>query len=114
MPYIQTLVNIPLPVEKERRLKALFGQAIAIFPGKTERWLMLHFAPEQTLYFAGTDEAPTAYLEVSLLGQTTREACEAFTARVCAILKDELQIPPDRVYIKYHEAVHWGYNGTNF
>ena len=41
MPFIHVKTNVPVSSEKEQALKAALGQAIAIIPGKSERWLMV-------------------------------------------------------------------------
>lgn len=43
MPYITTKVTTPLPQTKIDALTKAYGKLIEIFPGKTERWLMLDF-----------------------------------------------------------------------
>ena len=46
MPFIDTKLNVKLTDEKEVKLKARLGEAIATFPGKSEYWLMLTLAGE--------------------------------------------------------------------
>jgi len=36
------------------------------------------------------------------------------TADVCTLLAKETGISPDRIYVKYEEVFHWGWNGSNF
>ena len=62
---------------------------------------------------AGSD-APAAIAEVSVYGGADGEDYRQLTGRVCDILDSVLDIPADRVYVKYAETEHWGWNGSNF
>ncbi len=114
MPFINTKVSVPLSREKEEQLKTRLGEAISIFPGKTERWLMLDFSDDRRLWFAGSNDRPAAMVEVELLGSADRETCARMTARVCEIFSDVLGIPADRVYVNYTFSTEWGWNNANF
>ncbi len=114
MPCISTKLPMKLEEEKEKHLKERFGQAISIIPGKSESWLMLTFQDEVDLYFKGQKLEAGAFIEVSIFGQLSAEACDTLTGEICKILEDELNIPPANVYIKYEGTVQWGWNGRNF
>ncbi|MBQ7921525.1 MAG: hypothetical protein IJ325_02980 [Clostridia bacterium] len=114
MPYIETKVSTPITPAQEKVLKEKLGAAIENFPGKTERWLMLHFEDNCRLWFMGNQDAPTAYVEIKLFGAVNREAAAKMTKDVCAILAEVLRIPEDRTYVKYEGVDTWGWNGNNF
>jgi phenylpyruvate tautomerase PptA (4-oxalocrotonate tautomerase family) len=114
MPCIQTKVNVEITKEKEEILKSKFGKAIELIPGKSESWLMLSFEDDCKLYFMGTSEPGIAFVEVKLFGKAGNDAYDKLTAAITEILKQELNISPSRVYIKYEEVSHWGWNGSNF
>ena len=114
MPYIETKVSTVITPDKEKLLKEKFGAAIENFPGKTERWLMLNFEDNCRLWFMGNQDAPTAYVEVKLFGDVNPAGAEKMTRDVCAILKEVLQTPEDRIYVKYEGIGTWGWNGRNF
>ncbi len=113
MPYIDTKLSVPLTKEKELTLKTALGKLIETFPGKTERWLMLNFSDNCHLYFDGTD-TPCAYVTVALFGKGNDASYDKMTADVCELLAKETGIAPDRIYVKYEEVLHWGWNGSNF
>ncbi len=113
MPYIQTVCNVPIQKETEQQLKEKLGQAIAIIPGKSEAWLMLAFQPDTAMYFRG-DAQPMVYCEVSLFGSTSDAVYENLTKELTDIYTALLPVSADHVYVKYEEAAHWGWNGTNF
>ena len=114
MPYIHTRVSVPLDTQQEERLKTELGKAIAILPGKSESWLMLGFEDNFRLYFKGSNEQPTAYVEVKIFGSADAASYDKLTARITDILYRELDIPTDRIYVKYEEVEYWGWNGHNF
>ena len=114
MPHINTKTSKHL-TEKERiDLKERLGEAIAIIPGKSERWLMLSFEDGLAMSFAGDMTSDAAMIEVEILGTATRPTYDALTAEITAIFTEVTGIPGDRVYVKYSEFSVWGYNGANF
>jgi phenylpyruvate tautomerase PptA (4-oxalocrotonate tautomerase family) len=112
MPCIQTTVNVKITPAQEEAVKCRLGQAITLLPGKSEQWLMLTFRGDARVYFQGND-APAAYVEVALFGRAPDAAYEKLTAAVTTILEEELKIPASRIYVKYEETSHWGYQGAN-
>ncbi|HWT27340.1 MAG TPA: phenylpyruvate tautomerase MIF-related protein [Mobilitalea sp.] len=57
---------------------------------------------------------PVAFVEVKLFGGATSEAYQKLTAALTKILKEELNIAPDQIYVRYEETRYWGWNGNNF
>ena len=114
MPFIRTSLNITLSASQEEALKKRFGEAIACIPGKSENWLMLEFSDNCRMWFKG-EQAPMAMVDVSIFGGAWPEAYEALTAKLTGILAEVVQgLASDRIYIKYSEYSHWGWNGGNF
>ncbi|MBE5787744.1 MAG: hypothetical protein E7324_09440 [Clostridiales bacterium] len=114
MPFIHTKVNRPIPQETEKKLSRQLGQAISLLPGKNENWLMLQFEENCRLYFKGSDENPLAFVNVKLFGASSEAAYQKLTAEITRILKTELHIAPENIYVQYDEIDHWGWNGANF
>lgn len=113
MPYIETKTNVKITDASADAIKTRLGKAIEKLPGKSEQWLMVSFAGEMSLYFQGSD-APCAISEVKIYGSAPADALEKMTGMICAILSEELGIPPERIYVKYELCSHWGWNGGNF
>ena len=113
MPFIRVHANVPVGGSQAERIKALLGQAIEVLPGKSEPWLMVEVEGDKALWMAGSD-APAAIAEVNVYGGAQAEDYRQLTGRVCDILDSVLDIAPDRVYVKYAETEHWGWNGSNF
>jgi phenylpyruvate tautomerase PptA (4-oxalocrotonate tautomerase family) len=114
MPYISTKTNIAITKEKELIIKEKLGKAIGIIPGKSETWLMLSFEGEASLYFQGKNDKPIAFVEVKLFGKADSNSYNKLTSEITNILETELGIEPGKIYVKYEEVSHWGYNGNNF
>ncbi|MBQ8719878.1 MAG: hypothetical protein IJY65_02470 [Clostridia bacterium] len=113
MPFIDTKTTEKISDEQKRELTARLGEAIAIIPGKSERWLMLNFAGEQDMAFSGK-AGLCAMVNVKLFGKASPDAYSRLTARICDIMNEVLSLPRDRVYVQYDECSIWGYNGDNF
>lgn len=114
MPCIKTITSVTVSDSQKKDLQNRFGEAIEIFPGKTERWLMVITEGDKDIALAGDAVTPAAWVELSLVGKSDRAHFERMTAAICDILQDVLGIAPDRVYVKYEEVTHWGWNGGNF
>ena len=113
MPYIATKTNVKISADNEARMRAALGKAIEAIRGKSERWLMLSFTDEVRMAFRG-ETAPTAMIEVEIFGSASGAEYDDLTARITGIVSEELNIPKDRIYIKYEEIDTWGWNGANF
>ncbi len=114
MPFIETKTNIKLTKETMENLKSRFAKATSdSFPGKTENWLMVEFCDDSVMYFGGTSD-PCMIVNVEIFGHATDASYDKMTSAVCEIVEAECGIPADRIYVKYEEIDHWGWNGTNF
>lgn len=111
MPFVNTITNVKITAEKAEILKAKFGKAITLIPGKTESGLMLNFTDESTMYKAG-EINPTVFMEVRIFGTTTKEAYQILTQELTKIMGEELGIEPSHVYINFLEFPIWGSNGN--
>ncbi|MCD7959197.1 MAG: hypothetical protein LUF89_06890 [Ruminococcus sp.] len=113
MPLIHLKTNQSISKEQKVALKSAFGKAITVIPGKSESWLMVQIEPDCTLYFKG-DDAPAAMVDVSIFGKADDKAFDALTAQLCTIVENQLKIDGSRIYVKYAEVPHWGWNDSNF
>lgn len=114
MPFINTKTTVEISDEKREEIKTLLGKAISIIPGKSENWLMLGFEDNVKMYFKGDNTKPTAFVEVKIFGKAAAEDYNALTKEITHIINSVLDIPSDRIYVKYEEVQHWGWNGNNF
>ena len=59
-------------------------------------------------------DAPCAICQVKLFGgSATEEDYAALTEALTDILREELDIDSDRIYVTYEEIGFWGWNGGN-
>lgn len=113
MPCILVSTNQSLSVEKQEVLKARFGKAIELIPGKTQRWLMCVFYPACNMYFQG-EKKDLAFIEVGIYGQPQKDDLDRLTEELMQIVGSELNIVQKDIYIKYSTTPYWGWNGKNF
>ena len=113
MPFINTMVTTEITFEKEEILKAKLGKALSLI-GKPEAYLMLNFAENCRLWFAGSNDEDAAYVEVALLHSAPKASYAKLTEAICDILNEELSIPANRIYVKFSETEFWGYDGFMF
>ena len=112
MPYIATTSNVSISSRKKEAIKERMGQAIELIPGKAESWLMLSFRDNVHMYFKGDDE-PCAIMQVKHFGAADEDAYANLTEALTDIIREELDIDPDRIYVAYEEINTWGWNGGN-
>ncbi len=114
MPFINVKTNTTVTEDQKELVKQKLGKAIELIPGKSEEWLMVAIDDNSSLYFRGKTDRPVAFVEVKIFGSTTEEAYQLETTQITQILKEELLISPDQIFIAYTEIEHWGWNGSNF
>jgi len=114
MPYISTKTTVTVNLEKREAIKTKLGKAIELIPGKSENWLMVSFDDQSTMYFKGSNEKPLAFVEVKIFGKSSKDDYCKLTKAITEIIKEELNIQPDCIYVKYEEVSTWGWNGSNF
>ena len=68
----------------------------------------------EEMYFGGKGDEPMAYIELSLFGGASDAVYDKLTAAICDAVSAETGIAPANIYVKYEEAEHWGWNGSNF
>lgn len=113
MPYIKITSNTQICEDARESIKSELGAAIEIFPGKSERWLMISFAGDTPMYFSGSDE-PTCMVEVDVFGKVEGKYYDEMTAAISRIISEGLSISPERIYTKYREFDRWGCGDFNF
>lgn len=82
MPFIDVKTSCELNNKKIEKIKSDLGKAISLIPGKSENWLMVNITDNCNLYFKGTDNQNTAFVGVSIFGETSKATCEKLTAEI--------------------------------
>jgi phenylpyruvate tautomerase PptA (4-oxalocrotonate tautomerase family) len=114
MPLLKIQTN---SMELQGRETVLLRQAsatVAELLGKPERYVMVILEHRPHMLFAG-DSAPLAYLELKSIGLPADRTKE-YSAHLCRLVRETLEIPEDRVYIAFSDAPRpmWGWNGGTF
>jgi phenylpyruvate tautomerase PptA (4-oxalocrotonate tautomerase family) len=112
MPYIKLNTNTDI-ADKPSVLRRL-SQLAAKETSKPESYVMVEIVHNPSMLFAGND-APLAFMECKSIGLTEKQA-KSLSTSISEILKTELNISPDRIYIEFSNApaAFWGYNGSTF
>ena len=113
MPFINVKTNVSASADLQETIKTQLGEAITAIPGKSEAWLMGGIQPDYALWFKG-ESSPAAMVEVSIFGGASPSDYNRLTEMITAILNSSLEIPPNRIYVKYSETENWGWNGSDF
>lgn len=82
--------------------------------GKPESYVMVKIRDEQTLLFAGTNEA-AAHVKLKSLGLVENDTAD-FSARICGFINERLAINSARIYIEFSnpERHMWGWDERTF
>lgn len=114
MPYIDSKTTVSLSDKEKDYLKGELGKIVSDIPGKSEKFLMLGFQDNYTLYFKGKKLDYGAFIEVKLLGHSTEDSLKKVTREICDLYASKLNIPPSAIYVKFEEVDTWGWNGKTF
>ncbi len=114
MPLLSLRTNISLSDEDCSRLLPLLSNSVAEMLGKPERYVMVEIQPSHALAFAGSAD-PAAVVELKSIGLPQQQT-QRYSATLCDLIEEQLDIPPDRVYVEFTDAPRalWGWNRTTF
>lgn len=113
MPYINVKTSVAVDEIKKTVIEEKLTKAISIIPGKGPNYFMCSVEDNISFMFH-FDKEPTAFVEVKLLGKSTKEAYGNLTKEICNILKDEIGVSGEYCYVQFTEVENWGYNGFMF
>ena len=113
MPYIDARITVKLSGNEKEEIKTELGKMISVID-KDEAYLMVGINDSYDLWMGGRKLKKGAYVEVSMYGNTSKDACSNLTGRICELLGKKLEIPGDAIYVTYHPIQEWGWNGINF
>ena len=112
MPYIkiQTNAEVSDKADLVKKLSSVASGGI----GKPESYIMTALSMVDSMTFAGTHE-PAVFVECKSIGLKKEQTAD-LSALLCSFCKEELNVPPDRVYIEFSsaEGVMWGWNSKTF
>jgi len=114
MPLLALQTSVRLTNQQRYNLLAPLSQIVAECIGKPERYVMVTVSEAAMLM--GGAEGPAAYADVRSIGGLNGAVNRKLSERLCALLQEQLDIPPDRVYLGFTSvsAENWGWNGGTF
>jgi len=115
MPLIQVFTSAATPADGAKGLLGELSKLAAARFGKPERWVMTCLVPGLPMTFGG-DRAPAAFVAVKNVGKLAGDDTEVLSKEICARVSRALDVPTDRIYIDFADAVGamWGWNGETF
>ena len=113
MPYIEAKLSIELNEEQKNELQAKLTDVVSSAFSKPKTYIMANIEDKKSLYMAEKKLDKGAYLSISLLGSTSKPACQTLTKNICDILTT-YGIDSSKVYVTYHPTDLWGWNGMMF
>lgn len=111
MPYIDSKVTVALSEKDKELLKKHLGKIVDDIPGKSEKFLMIGFQDEYSLYFKGQKLDYGAFVEVKLFGGVSEDSLKKVIKDISKLYSDKLNIPQNAIYVKFEEVDTWGWNG---
>jgi len=114
MPYISIETNQTVDQAANRDLMKKLSAFIAELLGKPESYVMVTIKPGTPLIFAGSDE-PAAFVRLKSIG-LPKERCTEFSEKICDFVEQELEVPPNRVFIDFKDLERelFGWNSKTF
>lgn len=114
MPFINVKTNTKLTTQKKEIIKRRLFDCIGIIPGKSDSHLMVSIEDNAAMAFHRDCNISMAFVEVKLLGGSTKDAYQRLTKALCMVLNDEANVAGENCYVKYEEVTYWGNNGFMF
>lgn len=114
MPFIDAKLSVKLDENQKNKLQAKLTDAVAAAFSKPKAYIMTGIEDDKSLYMAEKKIDKGAYISISLLGSTTKPACQKLTNEICSFLSADYDIDGANVYITYHPTDLWGWNGSMF
>ena len=114
MPFVSVRLNISLNSEQKNVLQKKISDAVAALLSKPQAYIMSEISDNCALYMNKEALEFGAYISISMLGNTTKQACSVLTQDICRILEKDYGINSANVYITYHPVDLWGWNGRMF
>jgi len=113
MPLIKLDVS-DISDEQCKHLLPALSKMLSENTGKPEKYVMATVS--KTVPMMAGKPGPAAFADIRGIGGFTPAVNKKVSQALCSLLKENLQIPPDRVYMTFADipAINWGFNGGTF
>ena len=116
MPLIQLFTSCDISTQEEREtLAKKLSKLAATCIGKPEQYVMASVQDKAAMTMGG-EPTSAALVSVKSIGGLSREVNKKLSAETCQILREELGIADECIYITFEElpATHWGWKADTF
>jgi phenylpyruvate tautomerase PptA (4-oxalocrotonate tautomerase family) len=111
MPYVQVVTSKRLTAQEKAAIKSSIGELIGIIPGKSESVLMVGFFDGTDLFYGGNAKENGAFVGVNLHGDASFEKKSALTETLFAMMKSEIGVSEEDMFLTIQEYPNWGFCG---
>jgi len=114
MPLLKLETTVPVAAEKKEKLLQTLSRILSDVTGKPESYTMITLG--ETIATFGGRIKPIAFADVRAIGGLTQKVNVEISRQVANLLKKELNIDPENIYITFIEvpATNWGWKGGTF
>ena len=114
MPLVKLHTSEPVPADRRDGLLRALSATAASALGKPEAYVMVAMTDGPMLM--GGRPGPAAFVDVRALGAIAGPKTADLSARITAILVEQLAIPGERVFLNFTEFAgkDWGHDGGTF
>jgi phenylpyruvate tautomerase PptA (4-oxalocrotonate tautomerase family) len=116
MPYVSIVTNAELTAEAEKRIKASITRVMEDVAKKPEQWLMIAIQSSQPMFFQGSGDTRTAFVEIKYIGAFPSDVKLQIVKALGKSLHDAAGISADKFYVHFEgsPATEWGWSGSMF
>jgi phenylpyruvate tautomerase len=112
MPLLRLEIGMPIPAQKKEVLLLEASKIISHNTGQPETYVMVLLTEGSGIL--GGRTGPVAFADVRSIGSLDKKTNGALAKALCDLLKKELDIAPDRVFLNFTEieATRWAWKGS--
>ncbi len=111
MPVIELNVSQKIDKAKKKRIADRISEDITLIPGKQQFELMSVIRDDSYIQLGDKFIENGAFINMSCFGSAEAQYNERYTLRLFEILKEELGIDGDDIYMNLTERKWWGCHG---
>ncbi len=110
MPLLQVTTSRKLEVSQEESLSKRLSLALSEDTGKAEKYVMIILTSGSIMLAGKITES--VFIDIRGIGGFNREVNTMLTKDLCLILREELDVPSENIYITFTDvpAVNWGWD----
>ena len=114
MPLLKLETTAVIADDQHATLLASLSKLVAETIGKPETYVMVTINPAAIQMSGAPGDA--AFVDVRSIGGLNRDVNRKLSEGTCALLRETLGIPPERIYLNFTDvpAGNWGWKGGTF